>query len=97
MPDEPHDESESAWLLEPPVPGTVQIRVAVGSEAELSPEARAALEALMSSLEESEVSGFVMSGCGIHESCAPAYGKCRPFDAWPCEWYVQCHIGPSPM
>ena len=97
MPDDPHDEFESRWLLEPPAPGTVHIKVAVGSEVELSPEARAALETLMSSLEESEVSGFVMSSCGVHETCAPAYGRCQPFEAYPCMWYTQCHIAPQPL
>ena len=97
MPDEPHDESHSRWLVEPPAAGVVDIRVAIGSEVELSPEARAALETLISRLEESEVSGFVMSSCGVHETCAPAYGSCKPFEAYPCFWYTQCHISPGPL
>jgi hypothetical protein len=48
---------EPRWLLKPR-PGEVQIHVAIGEGAELTPELREALEALASALGQEEVEGY---------------------------------------
>jgi hypothetical protein len=89
------DESETGWLLEPPGPGEVHVNIMLGSDVELSSEARAALETLMSTLEESEVSGFALdlsAKCPGLRTCSP-YGKCTPLTSAPtCMRYVHCRI-----
>ena len=101
MAEETPDESESRWLLEPPGPGETHINVAIGSDVELSPEARATLETLISSLEGSEVSGYMLADgladfsatCPAERRCAP-YGRCRVLTKDPnCYTFTHCKIG----
>ena len=58
MPDDADNRTETGWLLEPPGPGEVQVNIEIGSNVELSPEARATLETLMHGLEEEEGRGL---------------------------------------
>lgn len=99
MPEDEHEDAESDWLLEPPEPGEVQVNIAIGPDVELSPEAREALETLMSSLQESEVSGFASLGeadlgskCPTYRICK-SYGWCQPLTTAPCLVYTRCRIG----
>jgi hypothetical protein len=86
------DESpeERKWLVEPPAAGQVTVLVAAGDGVELNEEQRAALEALLMSLQESgdEVSGFAgdcnISTCKPREitmPCAMLIGSCTEFSA----------------
>ena len=82
MPEETGDQPESSWLLEPPGRGEVHVEVGLGSDTELSPEARSALERLLGSLEESEqaeVAGFAcVSGRAPTTGSARASGGACP-------------------
>jgi hypothetical protein len=95
MPDEADNRDDSGWLLEPPGPGEVQVRIEIGEGVELSPEARAALETLMNGLEEEEVAGFAFSldaACSTYRICNP-YGKCQPLTKSPtCLVFTHCRI-----
>jgi len=55
----------SEWLVAPPAAGEIRLTVELGEGAQLSPEATAALERLMSEIEDAEVSGFMMSGLNV--------------------------------
>jgi hypothetical protein len=98
MPEDERDEEDTGWLLEPPDSGQVHVSIAIGSDVELSPEATAALERFMSTLQEAEVSGFDFSlgadaaaGCKGYRICNP-YGVCQPVVRKPCLSYVHCRI-----
>ena len=56
--DENVDRSE--WLVAPPEAGEVRLMVELGEGAELTPEAAASLEQLLSDLQDAEVEGFAM-------------------------------------
>lgn len=91
------DQPESGWLLEPPGPDEVHVEIGLGSEVELSPEALAALERLMSSLEtaeEAEVAGFAcgIGPCSNYRICT-GYGRCRPLETGSCFAFTHCRIG----
>lgn len=95
MPDDVHNDEESTWLLEPPSSGEVHVSIAIGAEVELSADAMAALETLMSRLQESELSGFAEfpgggSGqpVGGPESVAARTTPCRPYRI--CNPYRSC-------
>jgi hypothetical protein len=60
------------WLLQPPEPGRMQIYVRLGEGVELDDKQRAALEALVGDVYDSEVEGFAMLG----ERCRPL--TCEP-------------------
>jgi hypothetical protein len=95
MPEERPDSDEPGWLLEPPSPGEVHMNVAIGSEVELSPEARRALETLMSHLQDDEVMGF-LPPCGGLDACSNykcELGKCLPLRKYPCAMDVNCKVG----
>lgn len=97
MADEEHEgPSDSNWLLSPPAPGQIHVHIEMGSEVELSPEARAAIETLVSRIQDDEVSGF-MQGCKSLDNCTSFHctlGKCTPLDRKGpnCEAYVHCAI-----
>jgi hypothetical protein len=95
VPDDADDRAETGWLLEPPGPGEVQVNIEIGSNVELSPEARAALETLMHGLEEEEVAGFAFSldaACGSYRICSP-YKNCQPLTKSPtCFSFTHCRI-----
>jgi hypothetical protein len=57
--DENADRSE--WLVEPPGAGEIRVLVELGEGAELSPEAAASLETLVSAINDAEVSGYMNS------------------------------------
>lgn len=100
MSEDERDDAESDWLLEPPESGEIHVNIAIGSEVELSPEALGAIETLMGSLQESEVSGFALglgdddfaAACSTYRICNP-YGACQPLTRKPCYSYVHCRIG----
>jgi len=49
----------SEWLVEPPGAGEIRVLVELGEGAQLSPEATASLEQLVSAINDAEVSGFM--------------------------------------
>lgn len=67
---------DRTWLLEPPGPGEVRIHVQVGEGAELDESQRAAVEALVSSLYESEVEGYAMAQACRPLLCKPRITNC---------------------
>ena len=91
-----HDDD---WLLEPPEAGRLHFAITTGSEVELTPEARAALDLLVSHLQTDEVTGFAMSEpCGSLDACSKYrcnLGKCMIYKA-PCLADVVCYINPCP-
>lgn len=95
MPEDPDAASESGWLLGPPAAGEMHVRIGVGEDVELSPEARSALETLMHRLQADEVIGFAptcggLSGCGDF-SCGKL-GNCRPLRSEPCRQNITCKV-----
>jgi hypothetical protein len=64
---------ELRWLLEPPEPGQVHLYFDVAEGTELTPEATAALEALVRALAEPEVAGYATSGETCSISCGSGY------------------------
>ena len=96
MPEETGDQPESRWLLQPPGRGEVHVEVGVGSDVELSPEARGALERLLCSIEsseEAEVAGFacVIGPCPDYKICK-SFGHCLPRETGTCLAWVHCRI-----
>jgi hypothetical protein len=88
MPDESIDQSK--WLVDPPGPGQIAVHVALGEGVELTDEQRAALDALLTSLQQSdeEVAGYAgncnISTCKPREitmPCAMLIGSCSEFSA----------------
>src|SRR5579864_2427870 len=66
----------SEWMVGPPTRDTVDIKVSVGPDAEVSPRLRAALEQLAAVMaDEAEVSGyFMVHDCGTYTvSCGSTY------------------------
>lgn len=64
---------DSQWVVEPASPDSVEVRVSVGSEAELTPRLREAIENLAEAIaEETEVGGYLADcnlSCGGTLSC----------------------------
>ena len=87
---------ESGWVVAP----GVEIRIAVGNEAELTPEIQAAIDDVIRALETQEAAAAEVEGfgkCGI-QCKAPGYGFCNPQDTcqpkvWmPCAAKVTCRV-----
>jgi hypothetical protein len=87
---------ESGWVVEP----GVEIRIAVGREAELTPEIQAAIDDVLRALEAAEATSAEVEGfgkCGV-QCKAPGYGLCNPQaecqpKVWmPCANKVSCHV-----
>jgi hypothetical protein len=55
------DAGRSEWLVAPPEAGEIRLVVELGEGAELSPAAADALENLVATIEDAEVSGFMMA------------------------------------
>ena len=89
---------ESRWLLEPPASGNVHFRISVGSEVDLTPAAREALETLLSELQGGdEVAGFAQHiNCpSFLETCDPftcSLTNCQPMTSRPCLADMDCHV-----
>ena len=89
---------EARWLLQPPGPNEIQIHVAVGEGAEVSPEFRKELEGLITRLmtPEEDVQGFrTLPPCGELEECKRfdcSLGKCQSLLYQPCLANIQCRI-----
>jgi hypothetical protein len=86
---------DRTFLLEPPAAGEVTIHVEVGSEVELSAEARAALEHLLGLLHDAEVSGFAAYSCGSLSDCwlyKCRLDDCKPLVSRPCFADVSCTV-----
>jgi len=97
VPNEPgHDEER--WLLEPPRANEVQIHVATGEGAQVSPEIVQDLERLISRLQsaDADVEGFrTLPPCGELETCSTfdcTLGKCVPLSNKPCLANIKCRI-----
>ena len=95
MPDSGEDRSR--WLAEPPAAGEVRFLFEAGEDVELTPEAREALDALVTALQGAEVEGFAMQKCPALGNCPSfscgSYYGCRPVTRGPCAWLVLCTIG----
>jgi hypothetical protein len=97
MAEDTGDRAESSWLLEPPGADEVHIEIGIGAEADLSPEARAALDRLLDELgerEDVEVAAFECSigPCSDYHVCS-TFKNCRPRETSPsCFRYVHCRI-----
>lgn len=85
--------ADPSWLLEPPDAGAVHLELSIGPGVELSSDARAALETLVTALLESEVTGFA-NDCGSLDACGTYHcylGKCILFKS-PCLADIWCKI-----
>ncbi|HEV7526882.1 MAG TPA: hypothetical protein VGP92_18105 [Acidimicrobiia bacterium] len=88
------------WLLEPPAANEVHFHFATGDDVELSPEARQAIETLLSELNSSEVEGFRFGIWDCDElsrpSCSPdncTLMNCQPLTTTPsCFAHSHCKI-----
>ncbi|HEV7524297.1 MAG TPA: hypothetical protein VGP92_04990 [Acidimicrobiia bacterium] len=67
---------DMGWLLEPPEPGRVQIYVRIGEGAELDEAQRAAIEALVGEVFDTEVEGFAGTVRCRPLSCEPRMTSC---------------------
>jgi hypothetical protein len=85
MPDD--DDGVRHWIVEPPAPGDISLRLALGDGAHLTAEQETALVALVQSLEadDAEVTGHSPTGCGNHSRCPEL--MCEPL----CE-QVRCNL-----
>jgi hypothetical protein len=87
------------WLLQPPAAGEIHLHVAVGEGAELTPQLRAALEDLISTLQQADVQGFASScspQCPMLKDCGTmicnGYHNCGTLINFPCLADVTCKI-----
>ena len=83
------DPDDPRWLVEPGY-GEAHVHVAVGAGATITPELRAALEALAGALQEQEVMGYATK-CDAKYTC-PKDGNCSPRMSAPCAHFVTCRI-----
>lgn len=92
---------DSGWVVEPA--SEVQIEIAVGEDAELTPEVREALDSLLRVLEseqgEQEVEAYrrrCPSQCAApaYATCNPK-GSCAPQVTMPCFKRDICNVGAS--
>ncbi|MCU0269290.1 MAG: hypothetical protein MUF83_11665 [Acidimicrobiales bacterium] len=94
MPDSGEDRSR--WLAEPPAAGEVRFLFEAGEDVELTPEARDALDALVTALQGGEVEGFAARACPALGACSDfwcvSYLGCSPVTRKPCGWLVNCRI-----
>lgn len=98
MTNTPEGDANSRWLLEPPAPGEVQLHIAVGEDAQLTPQLRAALDQLVTALYGDEVTGYTtcypkcpdLTGCGDF-SCTDHF-NCSVLSRQPCLIYQRCKI-----
>lgn len=93
----PNDGGDRArWLAEPPAPGEVRLLFDAGDEVELTPEARQALDDLVTALNGADVEGFTMRKCPALDACSDfscgSYYGCA-ITRKPCAWLVECTIG----
>lgn len=89
MPDETGGAREPDWLIQPPSPGEVRLYIAIDEGAEISPEARAALDQLVELLQKEEVEGYATGTLVKKPACPTRYscgsdGSCRPLVIQPC-------------
>jgi hypothetical protein len=67
---------ESSWVVAPP---GLEIQIAVGPDAHLTPEIRGALDGLLRALEnDTEVEGFKAPPSCPTQCVSPGYGACNP-------------------
>jgi hypothetical protein len=72
MTSEPTREEELRWLLEPAEPGTIHFHIDIGEGAELTPEARQAIDRFIAAIyPDPDVSGFLMRA-----PCQPKVVNC---------------------
>jgi hypothetical protein len=94
---------ERRWLVEPPGPGGLKFKIAVGDEVQVTPEIRQAYETLLEALGGGEVEAYDMAGsdcagyrkgCGTNVfSCSPRR-KCFAEVQQPCLIDYHCVISP---
>jgi hypothetical protein len=83
------------WVIEPTPAGRTNLHLAVGSEVELSAEARAHLERLVRLLQEDEVTGFAAGGCMDLNRCTSyscTLDRCQPLEKMPCAFRLDCVV-----
>jgi hypothetical protein len=97
-------ESDGVRWLQPPAAGEVQVRIAVGEGAELTPQVQAALEQLMGTLQQADVAGFADTcapKCPMLSDCAKffcgGYHDCVHLVRSPCVADVFCRIATVPF
>jgi hypothetical protein len=91
MADQSVGSGEPRWLLKPQ-PREAYVHVGVGEGAELTPELREALEALVDALHQEEVAGYAKPRpCPELEICSPL-GRCLPHTSAPCASFTTCRI-----
>ena len=99
MTNTPEGDENWRWLLEPPVAGEVQLRIAVGEGTQLSPQLRAAIDQLVAALYEDEVTGYATTcypQCPALTKC-PDYiciehNNCSVLSRGPCLVFQNCQI-----
>jgi hypothetical protein len=93
------DREAPAWLLEPPGANQIHFHIETGDGVELTPEARQALETLVSELSGNEVEGFTFGIWDCDElvlTCQPdncTLSNCQPLTGTPfCYVHSHCRI-----
>jgi hypothetical protein len=100
MPGDTPDDTK--WLVDPPAPNELRLKVDVGEGVELTSSVRDVLERLVLELASDEVSGYADTDpdrppCGDLSRCTAFscdLGRCLPLDRYPCAWNIGCTIGP---
>ncbi len=82
---------DSRWLQGPSAPNQIEIRVAVGDDAVVTPELQETLDRLLSMTRPDEVVGYAL-GCPP-VSCN--LGGCMPFYEGPCRTLFVCGVSPE--
>jgi hypothetical protein len=77
------------WLLQPPATGGVHLRVGIGDGAELTPQVQAALEELISSLQQVDVDA-------VAKRCFPKCPLLKGCGVFDCDGYHNCNLGKGP-
>jgi hypothetical protein len=90
-------ENDSDWLVPPPEPGWALLHVAVDEDAEVTPELRGAIDALLVALEDLPVPAGAAEVEGFQPAC-PDQTRCAPLVRQPCfkKHIISCTIVPCP-
>ena len=88
---------ETGWVVPPPPPGGVSLYLDIDENAELTPELRAAIEALTRALPaEESVQGYARTPApDLGARCRRDSGSCSEVYVSPCYSLIMCYIGPK--
>src|SRR4051794_22151275 len=95
MTDDENVSDDVRWLLEPLESDEIRFRLRLGSEVELSPAARDAVETLLTELNEAEVTGYTNNCPGLWDNCNPlkcSLTNCQPLVSQPCAIDQDCRV-----